>query len=56
MTLTINLPDEHPLQTAAEIILDCMRNVPPESMSSMPRDGASQHNHYIHGWPKTEED
>ncbi len=45
---------EHPLQAAADIVLNHMRNVPPEIMSSMPKDGASQHDHYIHGWPKTE--
>jgi hypothetical protein len=47
-------PAEHPLQTAADIVLDHMRNVPPEIMASMPKDGASQHDHYIDGWPKRE--
>ena len=41
-----------PLQTAADIVLNCMRDVPPEVMAAMPRDGASQHDHYIYGWPK----
>lgn len=45
---------EKPLQTAAEIVLSCMRNVPPEIMAKMPVDGASQHDHYIYGWPKKE--
>ena len=45
---------EHPLKTAAEIVLDRMRNVPPEIMATMPKDGASQHDHYIYGWPKRE--
>jgi hypothetical protein len=45
---------EHPLQTAADIILARMRNVPPEIMAAMPKDGASQHDHYIYGWPKKE--
>jgi hypothetical protein len=45
---------EHPLQTAAEIILSRVRNVPPEIMATMPKDGASQHDHYIYGWPKRE--
>jgi len=48
-------PVERPLHTAAEIILSCMRNVPPEIMATMPTDGASQHDHYIYGWPKKEE-
>ena len=47
-------PVEKPLQTAADIILSCMRNVPPEIMATMPTDGASQHDHYIYGWPKQE--
>jgi hypothetical protein len=45
---------ERPLQTAAEIVLGHMRNVPPEIMNAMPKDGASQHDHYIYGWPKRE--
>jgi hypothetical protein len=51
----IELPDEQaaaPLQTAAEIVLSHMRNVPPEIMATMPKDGASQHDHYIYGRPK----
>jgi hypothetical protein len=41
-------PVEHPLQTAAEIVLGRMRKVPPEIMATMPKDGASQHDHYIY--------
>jgi hypothetical protein len=44
-----------PLQTAADIVLARMRNVPAEVMARMPKDGASQHDHYIYGWPKKEE-
>jgi hypothetical protein len=29
-----------------------MQDVPPEIMAQMPTDGASQHDHYIYGWPK----
>lgn len=47
-------PIEKPMQAAADIILSCMRNVPPEIMATMPADGASQHDHYIYGWPKKE--
>jgi hypothetical protein len=46
---------EKPLQAVAEIILSSMRDIPPEIMASMPKDGASQHDHYIYGWPKKEE-
>ena len=52
--LTEEKTEEEPLQAAADIILRRMRNIPPEIAASMPRDGASQHNHYIYGWPKTE--
>ncbi|MGO9270960.1 MAG: hypothetical protein ACLQOO_12015 [Terriglobia bacterium] len=45
---------EKPLQTVADIILAHMRQVPPEIMETMPKDGASQHDHYIYGWPKRE--
>jgi hypothetical protein len=45
---------ERPLQTAADIVLSHMRKVPSEIMETMPKDGASQHDHYIYGWPKRE--
>jgi hypothetical protein len=48
-----NPPVERPLETA-QIILDSMRDIPPEIMATMPTDGASQHDHYIYGWPKRE--
>jgi Arc/MetJ-type ribon-helix-helix transcriptional regulator len=34
------------------VIVERMRNVPPEIMAAMPEDGASQHDHYIYGLPK----
>jgi plasmid stability protein len=36
----------------SEIILEHMSKVPPEIMAQMPTDGASEHDHYIYGWPK----
>lgn len=47
-------PGDRPLQTAAEIVLARMRNVPAEAMAALPTDGASQHDHYIYGSPKKE--
>jgi hypothetical protein len=44
-------PDRH----IADVILENMRDVPLEVMARMPQDGASQHDHYIYGWPKKEE-
>jgi hypothetical protein len=48
-------PAARPLQHIADIIVESMKNVPPEIMAAMPKDGASQHDHYIYGWPKKEE-
>jgi hypothetical protein len=36
----------------ADVIIETMKDVPPEIMATMPTDGASQHDHYIYGWPK----
>jgi hypothetical protein len=47
-------PAALPLKSAADIILESMRAVPSEIMATMPEDGASQHDHYIYGWPKHE--
>jgi hypothetical protein len=44
-----------PHRHIADVIVENMRNVPPEIMAGMPTDGASQHDHYIYGWPKKEE-
>jgi hypothetical protein len=38
----------------ADLIVESMQDVPAEIMASMPEDGASQHDHYIYGWPKRE--
>jgi len=50
---------EHDLGTDArrrrhisEVIRDNMRGVPADVLAAMPRDGASQHDHYIYGLPK----
>jgi len=43
-----------PLRHIADMILENMKDVPPEIMATMPKDGASQHDHYIYGWPKKE--
>ncbi len=43
-----------PLRTAADIILASMSEVSAEDMATLPKDGASQHDHYIYGWPKRE--
>jgi uncharacterized alpha-E superfamily protein len=44
--------DPQPLQTVANIVLDAMRTVPPEAFANRPKDGASEHDHYLYGHPK----
>jgi hypothetical protein len=46
----IHQPHRH----IAEVICENMRDVPREVMAAMPEDCASQHDHYIYGWPKRE--
>lgn len=41
-----------PRRHIADVIRENMQDVPPEVMAAMPKDGASQHDHYIYGWPK----
>ena len=41
-----------PRRHISEIILEHMSRVPPEIMAQMPKDGASEHDHYIYGLPK----
>ena len=48
-------PAGSPHPHIAVLILENMRDVPQEVMARMPQDGASQHDHYIYGWPKKEE-
>jgi hypothetical protein len=44
-------PDTRPIW---EVIQDNMKNVPPEDLAALPRDGASQIDHYVYGQPKRE--
>ena len=39
----------------SDVIRERMSKVPPEIMATMPKDGASQHDHYIYGFPEREE-
>jgi plasmid stability protein len=48
---TLAQPSKH----IADMIVENMRDLPPEDIASMPVDGASQHDHYIYGWPKREQ-
>jgi hypothetical protein len=35
-----------------EVILDNMKDVPPEEFEKLPKGGASEHDHYLYGHPK----
>jgi plasmid stability protein len=41
-----------PHRHISEVIRENMSKVPPEILARMPKDGASEHDHYIYGWPK----
>jgi hypothetical protein len=45
-------PSSQPLAQIAKVILDNMQDVPRDVVATAPKDGASQHDHYIYGWPK----
>ncbi len=46
----LNQPRRH----ISEVIRDNMRDMPPDVLTQLPKDGASQHDHYIYGLPKRE--
>jgi hypothetical protein len=41
-----------PTPHISEVIAEIMADTPPEELAKLPRDGASEHDHYIYGWPK----
>ena len=41
-----------PIRHISEKIRNNMRDMPPDVLASLPRDGASEHDHYIYGFPK----
>ena len=38
-----------------EVIVENMEDVPPEDVALLPRDGASQIDHYLYGHPKRDQ-
>jgi len=50
-------PEESKCETRPiwEVIGDNMKNVPPEDLAALPKDGASQIDHYIYGHPKRDQ-
>ncbi len=47
-----NSGEAAPQRHISDVIADMMRDVPAEMMAAMPTDGASEHDHYLYGWPK----
>ncbi len=41
-----------PQKPISQAIAEIMADVPPEELAKLPADGASQHDHYLYGWPK----
>jgi hypothetical protein len=41
-----------PRRHISEVIRDIMADVPPEELAKLPKDGASEHDHYLYGYPK----
>lgn len=35
-----------------EVMLDSIKDIPPEEFAKLPKDGASEHDHYLYGHPK----
>lgn len=48
-------PDPTPLRRVSEEIVRRFRALPDEAFEGLPRDGASQHDHYIYGTPKRDD-
>jgi hypothetical protein len=44
--MDVGQPDPRPIW---EVILDNMKDVPPEEFAKLPKDGASEHDHYLYG-------
>ena len=44
--------DERPIW---DVIADSLKNIPPEDRALLPKDGASQVDHYVYGLPKRDQ-
>jgi len=45
-------PDKPVRQPISQVIAGIMADTPAEELAKLPIDGASQHDHYLYGWPK----
>ena len=50
--MTVTLVEDQDLPPIWEVIADNMKHVPPEDLALLPKDGASQIDHYLYGHPK----
>lgn len=50
--LAHDLEASQPRRRIWEVIVENMKRVPAEDLAAMPRDGASQIDHYVYGLPK----
>jgi hypothetical protein len=50
-------PDKakHESQPIWDVILDNMKDAPPEEFARLPKDGAGEHDHYLYGHPKRDQ-
>ncbi|MBV9505321.1 MAG: hypothetical protein JO323_10005 [Acidobacteriia bacterium] len=46
---TTSLADDRPIW---DVISDNMKDIPLEEFEKLPKDGASEHDHYLYGHPK----
>jgi len=51
-SLANEVRDQHAEAGTRKHISEIMEGIPPEAMETMPADGASEHDHYLYGWPK----
>jgi hypothetical protein len=49
VSVTRSPADERPIW---EVISDNMKDIPLEEFEKLPKDGASEHDHYLYGHPK----
>jgi hypothetical protein len=47
-----NIPATGPRRHISEVIREIMSDVPLEDFAGLPKDGASEHDHYLYGSPK----
>jgi plasmid stability protein len=44
--------DKRDMRPISQVIAEIMADTPSEELAKLPKDGASEHDHYLYGWPK----